>query len=51
LFSEPVFETHVIDFGDQERVHLKIEKRRRLLVSSRYTVYVNNRLAHCCQGV
>ncbi len=51
LFSEPVFESHVIDFGDKERLQLKIEKRRRLLISSRYTVYVNNRLTHCCQGV
>lgn len=50
LFSEPVFERHVVDFGERERVQLKIEKRRKMLLSSHYTVYVNNRLATCCEG-
>ena len=50
LISEPVFESHVVDFGEYERLQLKIEKRRQSLRSSRYTVYVNNRLATCCEG-
>lgn len=51
LFSEPVFERHLVDFGEREQIHLKIEKSRKKLLASRYAVYVNNRLAHCCSGV
>ena len=51
LFSEPVEETHVVSFGDTERVELRIEKKRKPLVGSRYSVYVNDRLNRCLQGV
>ena len=51
LFSEPVFDRHVFDFADRERVELKIEKQRKQLFSSRYFVFVNDRLTRCFQGV
>jgi hypothetical protein len=51
LFSEPVSETHLLEFTERERVNLKIEKRRKPLLGSRYFVFINNRLTHCFQGV
>jgi hypothetical protein len=51
LFSEPVFDRHVFDFFDKERVELKIEKQRKHLFGSRYFVFVNNRLTQSFQGV
>jgi hypothetical protein len=50
LFSEPVVDTHVIQSAERERWELRIEKRRGQLFSSRYFVYVNNRLTDCYQG-
>jgi hypothetical protein len=51
LFSEPVYDLHVFEFAEQERVELKIEKRRKHLFASQYFVYVNNRLQEFYQGV
>jgi hypothetical protein len=50
-FSEPLVDTHLVDFAEQEKVQLKIEKRRRHLFASRYFVYINDRLVQCFQGV
>jgi hypothetical protein len=51
LFSEPLFDRHIFDFAEKERVELKIEKQRRNLFASRYFVFVNNRLTQCFQGI
>jgi len=51
LFSEPVFDRHVLEFAEKERVELKIEKQRKHLFRSRYFVFVNNRLMQCFQGI
>lgn len=51
LFSEPVQESHVVNFGDTERIELRIEKKRKPLVGARYSVYLNDRLHQCLQGV
>ncbi len=50
-FSEPVTDTYFIEFNEQERVRVKIEKRRKHLLGSKYYVYVNDRLAECFQGI
>ncbi len=51
LFSEPVFEHHIIDLHERQRALLRIEKRRKHLVGSRYSVYVNNQLVQCHEGI
>jgi hypothetical protein len=51
LFSEPLFDTHVLDFAEKERIELKIEKQRQSMFDSRYLVFVNNRLTQCFQGI
>ena len=51
LFSEPLHESHVVSFGDTERIELRIEKKRKHLVGSQYSVYVNDRLRQCLRGV
>lgn len=51
LFSEPVIDSHEVSLAEIERVDLRIEKRRKLLFSSHYTVFVNNRLTQVFEGV
>jgi hypothetical protein len=50
-FSEPVVDTHVIDFAQHEKVNLTIEKRRRQLFGAQYFVYINNRLVAYYKGI
>jgi hypothetical protein len=50
-FSEPVTDTFFIELSEQEKVQVRIEKRRKHLLASKYYVYVNDRLAECFEGV
>lgn len=50
-FSEPIKDFYEVTVDGAEQVRLRIEKERKLLVASRYKVYVDNRLTHLCQGV
>lgn len=50
-FSEPITDLYEVTVEGSEQVRLRIEKQRRLLLSSRYKVYVDNRLTHLYQGV
>jgi hypothetical protein len=50
-FSEPIVDCYDFAIGLFEPVRIRIEKQRKLLFSSRYRVYVNNRLTQLYQGV
>jgi hypothetical protein len=50
-FSEPVLDQYELEIGGRENVRLRIEKRRKPLVGSKYTVYVDDRLTQLHQGV
>lgn len=51
LFSEPLVDAHELDLDGLERLRVRIEKQRQWLVSSRYLIYVNDRLVQRFQGV
>ncbi|WCJ58302.1 hypothetical protein NXS98_11260 [Fontisphaera persica] len=51
LFSEPVKEAHELDLDGLEKLRVRIEKHRQWLISSRYLVFVNDRLVQRFQGV
>lgn len=51
LFSEPLVDAHEVELEGLERLRVRIEKHRQWLISSRYLVYVNDRLVQCFQGV
>ncbi len=49
-FSEPVVESFDIEISGRDQIRLRIVKERKLLVTSRYKVYVDNRLTQLYQG-
>ncbi len=49
-FSEPVVDSYEIEIGGREELRLNIIKERKLLIASRYKVYVDNRLTQLYQG-
>ena len=50
-FSEPLVDKYDFEVGQFERVRVRIEKMRKRLFSSKYTVYVDNRLTQLHHGV
>lgn len=50
-FSEPVVDSYDMEISGAESIRLRIVKQRKLLVASRYSVYVDNRLTQVFQGV
>ena len=50
-FSEPLADRYEFEIGQFEPVRLRIEKERKLLFSSKYRVYLDNRLTQFYQGV
>lgn len=51
LFNEPVKETHTLQLGEQERTLVRIEKQRKQLFGQKCSVFVNERLYKCYEGV
>jgi hypothetical protein len=49
-FSEPIVESYDVEISGHEQIRMRIVKERKLLVSSRYKVYVDNRLTQLYQG-
>jgi hypothetical protein len=49
-FSEPLVDRYKFRIGQFERIHICIEKQRKLLFASKYCVYLNNRLTQFYQG-
>lgn len=45
LINEPIEEVYDLLVGDQEKVAVRIEKRRKPLLGHRRRVWINNRLA------
>jgi hypothetical protein len=50
-FSEPLVDRYNFEVGYVEPVHVRIEKERKLIFSSKYRIYVDNRLTQLYQGV
>lgn len=50
-FSEPLVDRYEFEVGQFEPVRLRIEKERKLLLGSKYRVFVDNRLAQLYQGI
>lgn len=50
-FSEPLADQFEVEVGQFEPVRVRIEKQRRLLLSSKYRVFVDNRLTQLYHGV
>jgi hypothetical protein len=50
-FSEPLVDRYEFEVGQFEPVHLRIEKERKLLLASKYKVFVDNRLTQLYHGV
>jgi hypothetical protein len=50
-FSEPIADNYELEIGGDEQIRLRIEKQRKHLVSSKYKIYVDNRLTKLYQGV
>jgi hypothetical protein len=50
-FSEPIVESYDLEISGRDQIRLRIIKERKLLVASRYKVYVDNRLTQLYQGV
>jgi len=50
-FSEPLFEAHELEIGEEEVCHVRIEKERKLLFGQRCKIYVNQRLTKVAEGV
>ena len=50
-FSEPLVDRYEFEIGQFEPVRLRIEKERKLLIGSRYRVFVDQRLTQLYQGV
>jgi hypothetical protein len=50
-FSEPLVDHYEFEIGQLEPVRLRIEKERKLLVGSKYRVFVDHRLTQFHQGV
>jgi len=50
-FSEPVVESYDLEISGRDQIRLRIIKERKLLMASRYKVYVDNRLTQLYQGV
>jgi len=51
LIDEPLKESHVIQVGNQERLTVRIEKRRKQLLGQKCSVFLNNRLLQCYEGI
>ena len=51
LIDEPVQETHIIEVGGLERLTVRIEKQRKQLVGQRCSVFLNDRLFQCYEGI
>lgn len=49
-FSEPIVESYDVEISGREHIHMRIVKERKLLVASRYKVYVDNRLTQLFSG-
>jgi len=50
-FSEPIADRYEFEIDGGEQIFLRIEKERKHLVSSKYKIYVDNRLTQLYQGV
>jgi len=50
-FSEPLVDRYEFEIGNFDPVRIRIEKMRKQLFSSRYMIYLNNRLTQLYQGV
>ena len=50
LFSEPLRDEFEFTVGENEPFLVRIEKERRLLIASRYRVFINRRLLAVHQG-
>lgn len=50
-FSEPVVDSYDMEISGPEHIHLRIVKERKHLLSSKYAVYIDNRLTQLFQGV
>ncbi|HWN94026.1 MAG TPA: hypothetical protein VNT99_03250 [Methylomirabilota bacterium] len=50
-FSEPTVDRYNFEIGQFEPVRVRIEKERKLLLASKYRIYVDNRLTQLYQGV
>jgi hypothetical protein len=50
-FSEPLKDRYEFQIGQFEPVRLRIEKERKLIVGSKYRVFVDHRLTELFQGV
>ena len=50
-FSEPLADRYEFKVGQFEKVRLRIEKERKLLLGSKYRIFVDNRLTQFYQGV
>jgi hypothetical protein len=51
LFSEPLRETHTLEIGEKEKLQVRIEKERKLLIGQKYKVFLNDRLIRLYEGV
>jgi hypothetical protein len=49
-FSEPLVDKYDFEIGQFEPVRVRIEKERKLIFSSKYRLYINNRLTQLYQG-
>ncbi len=49
-FWKPVKATHVIQVDPEERVSVRIERKRRPLFGCKCLVYLNERLLQCYEG-
>lgn len=50
-FSEPLVDCYDFEVGQFEPVRVRIEKERKHLFSSKYRLFLNNRLTELYQGV
>ena len=51
FFGKPVKQTHVIQVDPEERVAVRIERKRRSLFGCKCLVYLNERLFECYEGI
>jgi hypothetical protein len=51
LFSEPIRETHTLEIGEKEKLQVRIEKERKLLIGQKYKIFLNDRLIRLYEGV
>ena len=50
-FSEPLTDRYEFEIGQFEPVRVRIEKERKLLIGSKYRVFLDQRLTQLFQGV